>query len=226
MKKTAIAIATMTLVLVGTTLAQPRQRPTRQIGNPIGLGGTVTAGIKQTPNQDQRTNRKIPTSQGDQPELQIANSPQQNLGDTGTHEVGHKGNRRPMPKSINLRKRIDKGAPVANIGDTATHEVGHKGKLRNGQFRPTPSGDGTTQQFRKSGTSEQNRTNQPLSRKLGDIAGENKVARTETVTNNEFKSKRPYIGGSDDGSSIRGKNPRQRNNQKRQHLPCKGQDCK
>jgi hypothetical protein len=68
MKNTAIAIAMMTLVLIGTAWGQERRRAPRQIGNPIGLGGTVTAGVK---------NRKP-----------------MNLGDTGTHEVGHKGQRR------------------------------------------------------------------------------------------------------------------------------------
>jgi len=170
MKKTAIATMIMTLVLIGTTWAQPKRKTPPQVGNPFGLGGTVTAGVK---------------------------------------------NRQPR-----------------NLGDTATHEVGHKGKRRNGQFRPNPTGDGTTQQFRKSGTSEQNNrsrpsqlntANQPSFMKLGDIKGEvinnqqpngakydgidgesndartkkpngqrkNNVSRTETVDNNESLMRRP-----------------------------------
>lgn len=159
MKKTAIATMIMTLVLIGTTLAQPKRRTPPQVGNPFGLGGTVTAGVK---------------------------------------------NRQPAT----FRKRIDKGAPVANLGDTGTHEVGHKGKRRNGQFRPNPSGDGTTQHFRKSGTSAQNNrshqsqlntANQPSFMKLGDIKGEvinsqkpnaSAKERTETVDNNESRTTR------------------------------------
>lgn len=79
MKKTAIAIATMSLLLtlVVTASGQDRRRRApQQVGNPIGLGGTVTAGVK---------NRKP-----------------MNLGDTGTHEVGHKGNRRPTPKGYSF----------------------------------------------------------------------------------------------------------------------------
>lgn len=75
MKKTTITIATLSLILTlaATAFGQPRRRAPQQVGNPFGLGGTVTAGVK---------NRKP-----------------MNLGDTGTHEVGHvKGNRRPTPK--------------------------------------------------------------------------------------------------------------------------------
>jgi hypothetical protein len=70
MKKTTIAIATLSLILTlaATAFGQPRRRAPQQVGNPVGLGGTVTAGVK---------NRKP-----------------MNLGDTGTHEVGHKGQRR------------------------------------------------------------------------------------------------------------------------------------
>ncbi|MFN7931445.1 MAG: hypothetical protein U0Y68_26655 [Blastocatellia bacterium] len=117
MKKTVLAIAMMTLILTGTTWAQRqknfgstamgggsgvgvrnrrpaprslyannigqgvhaepqdgsgtdnanRRRP-NAIGNPFGLGGTVTAGVK--------------------------NRQSANLGDTATHEVGHKGKSR------------------------------------------------------------------------------------------------------------------------------------
>ena len=85
MKNTAIAIAMMTLIWMGTAVAQParriagstamgggsgvgvRNRQPQRIGNPIGLGGTVTAGVK--------------------------NRQPKNLGDTATHEVGHKGRR-------------------------------------------------------------------------------------------------------------------------------------
>ncbi|MBL8205767.1 MAG: hypothetical protein JNM09_16150 [Blastocatellia bacterium] len=183
MKKTVIATMMMTLVLIGTIWAQPKRKTPPQVGNPFGLGGTVTAGVK---------------------------------------------NRQPAT----FRKRIDKATPVANLGDTGTHEVGHKGNRRNGQFRPNPTGDGTTQQFRKSNTSGQNNdsrqsqlntVNQPLSMKLGDIKGEvinsqqpkgakydgidgesndartkkpngqrkNNVSRTETVDNNESLMRRP-----------------------------------
>jgi hypothetical protein len=96
MKKTTITIATLSLILtlIATAVGQDRRRApqpkgmnkadlteqlsiqsNRQrgrrpnaVGNPFGLGGTVTAGVK---------NRQAA-----------------NLGDTATHEVGHKGNRR------------------------------------------------------------------------------------------------------------------------------------
>ncbi len=166
MKKTTIAIATMSLLLtlVVTASGQDRRRAPQQVGNPIGLGGTVTAGVK---------NRKP-----------------MNLGDTGTHEVGHKGNRRPTPKgysfgasnptvinnestgksSQNNRTRAPQQKPM-NLGDTATHEVGHKGKRRNGQFRPNPTGDGTTQHFR---------TQKTNAAKYDGIDGESNDARTKS----------------------------------------------
>lgn len=96
MKKTATTIATLSLllILIATAVGQDRHRApqpkgmnkadlteqlsirsNRQrnrrpaaISNPIGMGGTVTAGLK--------------------------NQQGHNLGDTGTHEVGHKGKRR------------------------------------------------------------------------------------------------------------------------------------
>ena len=77
MKKTAIATMIMTLVVIGTTWAQPNRRASSQVGNPFGLGGTVTAGVK---NRQPATFRKrIDKS-----------SPAFNGGDTATHEVGHK----------------------------------------------------------------------------------------------------------------------------------------
>ena len=103
MKKTAIAIAMMTLILIGTAVAQPGRRK----AGSTAMGGGSGVGLK---------------------------------------------NRQPM----NMRKRIDKATPVANLGDTATHEVGHNGNRRNGQFRPNPTGDGTTQQFRKTNANGQN----------------------------------------------------------------------
>jgi hypothetical protein len=140
MKKTTIAIAILTFSLLSTAMAQEKRKAPRQVGNPFGLGGTVTAGVK---------NRK-PT----------------NLGDTGTHEVGHKGTRRRSaqynPKELGVGK-------VRNLGDTGTHEVGHKGKRRNAQFRPNPAGDGTTEHF----------SNQPNAAKYDGIDGESNDARTK-----------------------------------------------
>ncbi len=177
MKKTATTIAIMTLILISTAYGQERRRPTRQIGNPFGLGGTVSAGINQTPNQVQRAKRKSPTSTGDQPEMQITNSQKQSLG------------------------------------DTATHEVGHKGKRRNGQVRPNPTGDGTTQHFRKSGTSGQNNrsrtpqqdtTNQPSFIKLGDIKGE--------AINSQQPNAAKYDGIDGESNDARTKKPNGRRN--------------
>lgn len=144
MKKTTITIATLSLLLtlIATAVGQDRHRvpqpkgmnkadlteqlsirSNRQrnrrpaaIGNPIGLGGTVSTGITQPTNQGQRTKRKSPTSSGDQPEMQIANPPQQNLGDTATHEVGHKG-RRP-----NARRSISRGETTSPKSITLTSE--------------------------------------------------------------------------------------------------------
>jgi hypothetical protein len=110
MKNTAIAM--MTLVLIGTAWGQERRRAPRQIGNPIGLGGTVTAGVK---------NRK-PMNLGDTATHEVVAKGKHktmNLGDTGTHEIGHKGKRQPM-----------------NLGDTATHEVVAQGKRRTQNLMP------------------------------------------------------------------------------------------
>lgn len=149
MKKTTITIATLGLLLtlIATAVGQDRRRmpepksmnkhdlteqlsirSNRQrnrrpaaIGNPIGLGGTVSSGITQPTNQGQRAKRRNPTSSGDQPELQKANPPQQNLGDTATHEVGHKG-RRP-----NARRSISNGPK----GITLTSEAYPQEHIKN-----------------------------------------------------------------------------------------------
>ncbi len=68
MKKTIFAIAILTISLVGTAWGQERRRaPRPQLGS-TALGGGSGVGVK---------NRKAT-----------------NLGDTATHEVGHKGKRR------------------------------------------------------------------------------------------------------------------------------------
>lgn len=146
MKKTAIAFAMMTLILIGTTVAQPARR----IAGSTAMGGGSGVGVK---------NRQS-----------------------------------------------------ANLGDTATHEVGHKGKRRNGQSHPNPTGDGTTQHFRKNGISgqnnrtrapQQNTTNDSSFMKLGDIKGEvinsqppntSAKERTETVDKNEYRTTSPANG--------------------------------
>lgn len=66
-----------------------------------------------------------------------------NLGDTATHEVGHKGNRRKAPKQFRPNPS----------GDGTTQHF----------FRPNPTGDGTTEQIRKAPNSnaKQKNPNQP-----------------------------------------------------------------
>lgn len=153
MKKTTITIAALSLLLtlIATAVGQDRRRvpePKRMnkpdlteqlsirsnrqrnrrpagIGNPIGLGGTVSSGITQPTNQGQRARRKSPTSSGDQPELQIANPPQQNLGDTGTHEVGHKGRR------SNARRSISNAETAGPKGITLTSETYPQEHIKN-----------------------------------------------------------------------------------------------
>ena len=106
MKKTAITTTIMTLILIGTALAQPaskikgstalgggsgvgiRNRQPQRIGNPIGLDGNI-AGVK---------NR------------------QANLGDTATHEVGHKG------RGSNARRSISNAETARPNGITLTAE--------------------------------------------------------------------------------------------------------
>ena len=153
MKKTTTTIAALSLILtlIATAVGQDRRRvpgpkgmnksdlteqltirSNRQrnrrpasIGNPFGLGGTVSAGITQPSNQGQRGKRKSPTSTGDQPELQVTNSRQQNLGDTATHEVGHKGKRRnvqahPIPAGDGTTEHFRTNAPKGPLGLTNT----------------------------------------------------------------------------------------------------------
>lgn len=115
MKKTAIAIAMMTLIMIGTTLAQP----SRRVAGSTAMGGGSGVGVK---------NRK-PV----------------NLGDTGTHEVGHKGKRR------NAQFRPNPA------GDGSTEH-----------FRTS----GMSGQGNRSRTQQLNTTNQPKYMKLGDIKGE------------------------------------------------------
>lgn len=94
MKKTAIAMMTMMLILIGTTWAQPQKRPTKQIGNPIGLGGTVTSGVKKQ--QPATFRKRIDKSS---PLLRTGES----SGDTGTHEVSHKTKRRPTKSQPSIK---------------------------------------------------------------------------------------------------------------------------
>lgn len=106
MKKTAIAIAMMTLVLIGTTLAQPQRR----VAQSTALGGGSGVGIK---------NRRTA-----------------NLGDTGTHEVGHKGKRRNVQANTgdgttqHFRTKAPKGP--ASLTNTVAYDFrDDKGKGNN-----------------------------------------------------------------------------------------------
>jgi hypothetical protein len=184
------------LTLVVTASGQDRRRAPRQVGNPVGLGGTVTAGVK---------NRKP-----------------MNLGDTGTHEVGHvKG------KSGSARTK-----PQLNLGDTGTHEVGHV----KGNRRPTPKGWGfgasnpTVVNNQSTGKNSQNnrvRTPQPKSLKLGDIKGEvinsqqPNAAKYDGIDgeSNDARTKSPNSGASPAGiagaTEVAAKDIRKQSNQRR-----------
>ncbi len=119
MKKTAITTAIMTLILIGTALAQParkikgstamgggsgvgiRNRPPQRIGNPIGLDGNI-AGVRKR--------------QG------------YNLGDTATHEVGHKGKRRNPQFQAN------------SVGDGTTEHFRKSANSATAQYNPKEIG--------------------------------------------------------------------------------------
>lgn len=132
MKKTttAIAMLSLTLIFAGSAFGQNnKRRAPQQIGNPFGLGGTVTAGVKnrQPVNARKRIDKATPLT---------------NLGDTGTHEVGHVKGRRQQSQYNPKEVGIDK-VQTSNLGDTGTHEVGHKGKRRSANQVTVPKLDGS-----------------------------------------------------------------------------------
>jgi hypothetical protein len=154
MKKTAIAIATMSLLLtlIVTASGQDRRRRApQQVGNPFGLGGTVTPGVK---------NRKP-----------------MNLGDTGTHEVGHiKGNRRPTPKGWSF------GASNPTVvNNESTGENSPNNRTRAPQPKQMKLGDIKGEVINSQQPTNKFRANRPASTK----------GRTETVDLDEYRTKRP-----------------------------------
>lgn len=111
MKNTAIAIAMMTLILIGTAVAQPKRR----VAGSTALGGGSGVGVK---------NR------------------QANLGDTGTHEVGHKGKRRNVkPAGDGTTEQFRTNAPKGPLGltNTVNYDFRNQKTQRKAVPAPTPS---------------------------------------------------------------------------------------
>ncbi|HEX4951621.1 MAG TPA: hypothetical protein VFZ34_33495, partial [Blastocatellia bacterium] len=119
MKKTATTIALMTLVLIGTTLAQP---PRRVAGSTaVGRGTGVGVKNRQPMNLHKRIDKATPLTQAED--------------GSGTDNANWQRGRRPnaVGNPFGLGGTVTAGAKNQqgyNLGDTATHEVGHKGKRR------------------------------------------------------------------------------------------------
>ena len=99
MTKTKFAIATISLsiLLTCTALRQGNRKPPRQINNPFGVGGTTTMGVKTRRNA--------------------------NLGDTATHEVGHRGKRRLQSNSQSQQVRSRKKNQDIEVENDETHRT-------------------------------------------------------------------------------------------------------
>lgn len=139
MKKPAIAIAMMTLILTGTTWAQ-RQKNFGSTA--MGSGSGVGVHNRRPTRRSLYANN---IGQGVHAEAQDG---------SGTDNANRQRGRRPnaIGNPFGLGGTVTAGVKnrqSANLGDTATHEVGHKGTRRNPQFRPPPAGDGTTEHFRQ-----------------------------------------------------------------------------